>query len=99
MNWGAIVLIILGLLIVLGALKLIPFSIWDTILWIISLALFVTGITALFKKFPQGLTTTFAGLFLALILLDVLQVGFWGYLALVIGVAILQKGIEMLIEG
>lgn len=87
-----------GLFILFGALGIIPLAFWHIILWLIAFGLGFSGIKNMWRKgFPEGLTSLFAGVILSLILLKVIDLGFWGFLASIAGMWLVQQGIKLLI--
>gem|GEM_PF-4131333 len=94
MNWMlGIILIILGLVVLLGALGVVPVGIWDFFLWIIAVGFGVSGIFALFRSFPKGLVSLTIGIVLVLKLLGAISLGFWAFVGVVAGAWLIQLGI------
>ncbi len=94
-----IALIILGILIFLGALGLIPMGFWTFILWMIALGFGISGALNMARMgFPKGLTSLGGGILIALILLKVINMGFWAFILAIAGLALIQWGIQVLMD-
>ena len=94
MNWvSGITLIVLGLVVLLGALGIVPIGVWDFFLWIIAVGFGVSGIFALLRSFPKGLVSLTIGIVLVLKLFGVISLGFWAFVGVVAGAWLIQLGI------
>ncbi len=98
MNWvlGSI-LIVLGLIVILGAMGVVPVGIWDLFLWIIAVGFGVSGIFAIVRNFPRGIVSLTIGLVLVLKLLGTISLGFWAFVGVVAGAWLVQLGIGYVI--
>lgn len=89
-----IALLLIGLFIILGSLGVIPVSFWKIFLWIIAVGFLVSGISSMFKKgFPNGLLSLSAGVLLILQLVNIIDIGFWPFVGVLAGIALIQLGI------